>query len=80
MQGITRIYLVIAVLGWPTWAVSQPANATGAPAGSAFDGCSGAAWCPKMVVIPKGSFLMGNPGGETETPFKTGPQHKVTIA
>ena len=22
MQGITRIYLVIAVLGWPTWAVS----------------------------------------------------------
>jgi formylglycine-generating enzyme required for sulfatase activity len=79
MQGIARIFLVVAVLGWPTWAVSQTAKASGAPAGSVFDDCSGGAWCPKMVVIPKGSFLMGNPGGETETPFKTGPQHTVTI-
>lgn len=79
MQWIARIVLVVSVLGWPTWAVSETGKASGPPVIRAFDDCAGAAWCPKMVVIPAGTFLMGTAGGEAEAPVKEGPQHKVTI-
>ena len=39
-----------------------------------------APWCPEMVVIPAGQFLMGSPPGEAERQDNEGPQHKVTIA
>jgi len=38
-----------------------------------------APWCPEMVVIPAGSFLMGSPLDEPERAEDEGPQHHVTI-
>ena len=35
--------------------------------------------CPEMVVIPKGSFIMGSSEGEPERAADEGPQHEVTI-
>ena len=35
--------------------------------------------CPEMVVVPAGSFMMGEPSGTT-TDQKVQPQHRVTIA
>ncbi|MFK7958296.1 MAG: formylglycine-generating enzyme family protein [Lysobacterales bacterium] len=43
--------------------------------GSMFKECD---QCPPMVVIPKGTFLMGFDGGEDER--YEGPEHEVTIA
>ena len=37
-------------------------------------------YCPQMVVIPAGSFLMGSPAGEENHQPSEGPLHKVTIA
>ena len=37
-------------------------------------------WCPEMVVIPAGSFIMGSPEGEAERTKVEGPQHRVTFA
>ncbi|MGD9968372.1 MAG: SUMF1/EgtB/PvdO family nonheme iron enzyme [Hyphomonadaceae bacterium] len=33
-------------------------------AGVQFDDCSGAGWCPRMVVLPAGAFLLGSPASE----------------
>jgi formylglycine-generating enzyme required for sulfatase activity len=38
-----------------------------------------APWCPEMVVIPAGEFLMGSPPDELERGDWEGPQHRVTI-
>ena len=38
-----------------------------------------APWCPEMVVIPAGQFLMGSPPDEPERFDAKGPQHRVTI-
>ena len=38
-----------------------------------------APWCPEMVVIPAGEFVMGSPSGEAERSRNEGPQHRVTI-
>jgi formylglycine-generating enzyme required for sulfatase activity len=35
--------------------------------------------CPEMVVVPKGSFMMGSPANEPGRYPDEGPQHKVTI-
>lgn len=37
-------------------------------------------WCPEIVVIPAGSFLMGSPANEEERTPAEGPQHEVRIA
>jgi formylglycine-generating enzyme required for sulfatase activity len=37
-------------------------------------------WCPEMVVIPAGSFLMGSPETEQGRNSNEGPQHRVTFA
>jgi formylglycine-generating enzyme required for sulfatase activity len=37
-------------------------------------------YCPEMVVVPAGSFLMGSPPTEKGRDNNEGPQHKVTIA
>ena len=38
-----------------------------------------APWCPEMVVLPAGSFLMGSPEDEEDRDNDEGPQHRVTI-
>ena len=38
-----------------------------------------APWCPEMVVIPAGSFLMGSPPNEPGVMGYERPQHRVTI-
>lgn len=35
--------------------------------------------CPEMVVVPKGTFIMGTPNDEPYRFTNEGPQHKVTI-
>lgn len=49
------------------------------PAGHVFRDVD-APWCPEMVVVPAGSFMMGSPEGETGREPSEGPQHRVTIA
>ena len=39
-----------------------------------------ATWCPQMLVIPAGSFVMGSPNEEEERDSAEGPQHRVTFA
>lgn len=39
-----------------------------------------ATWCPEMVLIPEGTFLMGSPTSEVERLAREGPQHKVTLS
>jgi formylglycine-generating enzyme required for sulfatase activity len=39
-----------------------------------------APWCPELVVIPAGSFVMGSPEDEAERTNDEGPQHRVTFA
>jgi formylglycine-generating enzyme required for sulfatase activity len=38
-----------------------------------------APWCPEMVALPAGEFLMGSPEDEKERLEREGPQHRVTI-
>ncbi len=38
-----------------------------------------APWCPEMVVIPKGTFLMGSLESDKEAQEPERPQHRVTI-
>ncbi|MEO1092449.1 MAG: SUMF1/EgtB/PvdO family nonheme iron enzyme [Pseudomonadota bacterium] len=38
-----------------------------------------APWCPEMVVIPAGEFLMGSPPDEKERYGDEGPQHRVSV-
>lgn len=46
-----------------------------------FDDCQGAPWCPQMVAVPAGSFIMGSPSTEPGRDDKGNeePQHKVTL-
>jgi formylglycine-generating enzyme required for sulfatase activity len=38
-----------------------------------------APWCPEMVVIPAGAFMMGSAESEAGRSSDEGPQHRVTI-
>jgi sulfatase-modifying factor enzyme 1/TIR domain-containing protein len=38
-----------------------------------------APWCPEMVALPLGEFLMGSPEDEEGRSSDEGPQHRVTI-
>lgn len=38
-----------------------------------------ATWCPELVIIPAGSFLMGSPPDEAERRDVEDPQHQVTF-
>jgi TIR domain/Sulfatase-modifying factor enzyme 1 len=38
-----------------------------------------APWCPEMVALPAGEFLMGSPEDEKERLDHEGPQHRVAI-
>jgi formylglycine-generating enzyme required for sulfatase activity/type II secretory pathway predicted ATPase ExeA len=45
-----------------------------------FRECSQNNYCPEMVVLPAGSFIMGSPADEIFRSDNEGPQHKVAIA
>ncbi|MEM9628987.1 MAG: SUMF1/EgtB/PvdO family nonheme iron enzyme [Pseudomonadota bacterium] len=47
-----------------------------AKAGESFRDCD---FCPKMVVIPAGRFVMGSPADEELRSDTEGPQHEVTM-
>lgn len=47
--------------------------------GQEFDDCDGAGWCPRMMVIPAGSFTMGSPEDEEGRNNNEGPQRRVSI-
>ena len=47
--------------------------------GERFRDCEGT-WCPEMVVVPSGSFLMGSPSAEQSRASDEGPVHRVSIA
>lgn len=53
--------------------------ATPPPAGHEFNDCDGAAWCPALVVIPAGSFVMGSPDSEVGRGDDEGPVRQVSI-
>jgi formylglycine-generating enzyme required for sulfatase activity len=86
MQGRTiRALRLLLVLGGllPTVVTGQPA-ALGHRAGNAaqrsvFDDCSAADWCPRMVTIPAGTFLMGSTTVEPGRYEDEGPRRSVTI-
>ena len=46
--------------------------------GRRFRDCE-ATWCPELVVVPSGSFMMGSPSGEAGRYSNEGPMHGVTI-
>ena len=52
--------------------------------GNAFRDCAprerGKDYCPDMVVVPAGTFLMGSPPTEKDRDNNEGPQHSVTIS
>ena len=46
--------------------------------GRRFRDCEGR-WCPQMVVVPAGSYMMGSPGSEEGRYDDEGPRHRVRI-
>jgi formylglycine-generating enzyme required for sulfatase activity len=58
-------------------AVNAPVSQSHVP--QEFDDCNGAGWCPRMVVIPAGSFMMGVPVDEPGYDEIEGPQRPVKI-
>ena len=46
------------------------------PAGKKIQDCP---YCPEMVVVPAGSFMMGSPPDETDKDVRESPHHQVMI-
>ncbi len=44
-----------------------------------FNECDDALWCPTMVIVPGGSFIMGSPSSEAGRGEDEGPQRTVII-
>ena len=47
--------------------------------GEQFRDCGGT-WCPELVVVPAGSYMMGSPSSDEERDDDEGPVHRVSIA
>lgn len=66
-------------------AVSPPSTdtstevGTGTGAEQVFNDCNSAGWCPTMVLVPAGSFIMGSPDNEEGHLSNEGPQHRVRL-
>jgi len=63
-------------------AIAQTESSPPAPtwqAGQEFDDCNGAAWCPRMIVVPAGSFTMGSALSEGGRDPDEGPQRSVSV-
>ncbi len=46
---------------------------------SHFDDCKRAGWCPDMIIVQSGNFMMGSPETEGARYEDEGPQRKVSI-
>ena len=61
----------------------QSASARHAPVRSGaqqeIDDCEQASWCPKMIVLPAGNFLMGSPANEVGRRADEAPQIETTV-
>ncbi len=57
---------------------SPPPIVRSAPSGS-FDDCDGASWCPPMLTIAGGEFVMGSPSGDPNRASNEGPQRQVRV-
>lgn len=62
------LYMAVAVVFGSPVLAAKP--------GVTFRDC---AECPEMIVIPKGTFLMGSPPTEVGRNENEGPQHKVSV-
>lgn len=74
-----QVYLALAFLAVPSFAVSQPvSNGHPTPAHTAtvFQDCPE---CPELVVIPAGTFQIGSPADEPGRYDEEGPQREVKI-
>lgn len=76
---VMLISMCCVLLGMLTISADANQNAVAPKSIEPFDDCNGAAWCPHMVVIPGGTFLMGSPGDEAGRFDDEGPQRKVSI-
>ena len=57
-------------------ALIEAAKVSTMVAGHTFSDCGS---CPKMIVVPGGSFMMGSPADEKNRHDAEGPQHRVSI-
>ena len=57
---------------------ARKAEAERAP-GRRFRDCEGS-WCPELVVVPSGSYMMGSPASEAGRNDDEGPVHRMRIA
>jgi formylglycine-generating enzyme required for sulfatase activity len=64
----------------PTQVIDTPLSPTQERALKAKDAFAECTNCPKMMVVPAGSFTMGSPASEPGRADSEGPQHTVTIA
>lgn len=60
----------------PAGVASQNAGGNGPPVGEVFRDCP---QCPRMAVLPAGSFMMGSPEDEEGREAWEGPRHVVSI-
>jgi formylglycine-generating enzyme required for sulfatase activity len=74
-KGLLAAAIVLA-LSWGTDSRAQNPPVLHQAPGEVFNDC---AYCPPMVVVPAGTFLMGTPDSEYGHGTDEGPQHSVTI-
>ncbi|UAK25383.1 formylglycine-generating enzyme family protein [Sphingomonas nostoxanthinifaciens] len=84
-SNVIRALRILLISGGllPTIVVGQPPRprlAANAAARPVFDDCSAADWCPKMVPIPAGTFMMGSTTVEPGRFEDEGPRRHVSVA
>lgn len=82
MTALRQLALILLLAGGSSWAACFAAGgataAGGFPVrvGGSFRDCP---YCPRMVVLPAGRFLMGSPRNEKYRFDNEGPRHPVTV-
>ena len=78
----TALFVAVGVAAAPALAQTaepQFSSAEGLTDGQEFDDCGGADWCPRMIVVPGGSLLIGSPASEPGRDGNEGPQRSVHV-